>query len=252
MPTPRMLIADDNPLSLRFLSEALARLGIEHVAAVDGAQALAAALDESFDLLLLDARMPGFGGAEVLARVRAQAGPSQHVIALASTADNVVAVQVALREAGFADVLLKPLSIDALRSALARHLPLPRPPADERVARASTHPTPAEPASTTTLDDHLALAAAGGDAAIVAALRGLFAAELDGLPVELAAIAARRDAEALRERLHRLDASAGFCGAPAMQRATRTLRSALDAPAWPHAAAADFLDVCAHTRAMLA
>lgn len=253
MPTPRMLIADDNPLSLRFLSDALALLGVEHATAADGSQALAAAQRDSFDLLLLDARMPGHGGAQVLARVRAHAGPSQYATALATTADNAPATHAALRDAGFVDVLLKPLSIDTLRSALARHVQVPSAtPVGDDCGTQEPRPVAAEPGLSERLDDRQALAAVGGDAAIVAALRGLFAIELDALPAELAAITERRDAEALRERLHRLDASAGFCGAPALQRAASTLRVALDAPAWPNSAIADFLGTCARVRAMLA
>ena len=71
----------------------------------------------AYDVLLLDARMPNLGGAEVLARIRAQAGPSQHAIALATTADNDRATHAALRASGFADVLTKPLSIDAADDA---------------------------------------------------------------------------------------------------------------------------------------
>lgn len=252
MPTPRMLIADDNPVSLRFLSDALAVLGVEHASAADGSQALAAAQRDAFGLLLLDARMPGHSGVQVLALLRAHPGPSQHATALATTADNTPATHTALRDAGFSDVLLKPLSIDRLRSALAHHLQLSSdaPAVDDGAAQEEPCPA-ADPGLIQPLDDRHALAAVGGDAAIVAALRALFAAELDALPAELAPIIARRDAGALHERLHRLDASAGFCGAPALQRAASVLRVALDAPVWPNAAMADFLGICAQVRAAL-
>ena len=44
------------------------------------------------------------------------------------------------------------------------------------------------------------------------------------LPQELDACLAAADAAALRERLHRLTASAGFCGATRLEAAIRTLR----------------------------
>ncbi len=228
----RILVADDNPLSLRFLAEALAGLGHDVVEAEDGAVALDRANATACDVLLLDARMPGLGGPEVLATVRAQPGSSQHSIALATTADNDPAVHAALLAANFAAVLVKPLGVETLRTTLNRHVP--------------------EMAWTDeTLDDTQALAAVGGDAAIVAALRGLFASELEALPGELATFGNRKDASALRERLHRLDASAGFCGAPAVLRAVAGLRIALDAPVWPHAAITDFLAACERARALL-
>ena len=243
MSTPRMLIADDNPLSLRFLSEAVALLGYEHVTAEDGTHALTAAQREPFDLLLLDALMPELGGADVLRLVRANAGPSQQSVALATTAGNDPDTRTSLLAAGFEDVLLKPLSIDTLRRAITRHIPT-----------STAHPGPAAlggEVGAMELDELQALAAAGGDPSIVTALREMLRAELDALPEELVAMAAKQNADALRDRLHRLDASAGFCGVPVLKRAASTLRGALDAARWPDAAIAEFLSACAQIRRLL-
>ncbi len=233
MSRPRILVADDNPLSLTFFAQALQTLGCTCESAADGAQALALARAAAFDLLLLDVRMPGLGGAQALALVRADPGPSQAAVAIATTA--ATEPPAGLLAAGFAQILHKPVDLAGLRQALTRHLPLP----------AADHVAPA-------LDDAQALAAAGGDAAIVAALRGLLAAELDALPSEIAAIDAARDAAALRERLHRLDASAGFCGVPALCDAGSRLRTALAAGEWPQSAIAQFLHRCGEVRALLA
>jgi CheY-like chemotaxis protein/HPt (histidine-containing phosphotransfer) domain-containing protein len=233
MSRPRVLVADDNPLSLTFFLEALQTLGCAGESAADGAEALTHARASAFDLLLLDVRMPRLGGAEVLALVRADPGPSQATVAVATTA--AAEPPAGLLAAGFAEVLHKPVDLAGLQRVLARHLPLPT--ADCAV-----------PA----FDDAQALAAAGGDAAIVAALRGLLAAELDALPVEITAIDAARDAAALHERLHRLDASAGFCGVPALGDAGSRLRAALAAGEWPQSAIAQFLRRCGEVRALLA
>ena len=235
----RVLVADDNPLSLQFFHAALTTLGVDCIQACDGAAALALAHRDAFDLMLLDVHMPLLDGPQALKQIRAQQGPSQCATALATTADNDVATGAALRDAGFADVLVKPLTVEALRAALDRHLP----------ARHSQK----EPSdSDEWLDEDHALAVAGGDRAISNALRGLLVAELDSLPAELALISERRDAHALRERLHRLDASAGFCGVPALVRAGSLLRNALDAPLWPARATFQFLDTSKRARELLA
>jgi CheY-like chemotaxis protein len=226
-----ILIADDNPLSLRFLVEALAAGGYDCVAAEDGNAALRHGRTSAFDLLLLDARMPDIGGCEVLSRLRAQAGPSQAAIAIATTAANDAAAIANLRAAGFVDVLPKPISADALRSAVACHLGKPMHAAD--------------------LDDVQARLAAGGDDGIVAALRGLFAAELEALPSQIASFAADADMDALRERLHRLEASAGFCGAAALARAISAVRASLDGMHWPAAQVTNLLEVSERTRQRL-
>lgn len=233
-----ILVADDNPLSLRFFAEALTTLGHACETVDDGAKALKRAYSSTFDLLLLDVRMPKLGAADALAHIRAGDGPSRAAVAIATTADNTADTRAALLAAGFAEVLPKPFAVDDLRSALARHLPARRGELEDHL------PTPA-------LDDTQAFAAAGGDLAIVAALRHLLADELDALPAEIAAIAAKHDVNALRDRLHRLDASAGFCGATALSAAATRLRAAVMMTPWPEAAVADFLHVCAQVRVLL-
>jgi CheY-like chemotaxis protein len=234
LPTPRLLIADDTPPSLRFFAEALGALA-HCTLACDGGEAVRLALAGRFDLLLLDARMPVLGGAAVLAMVRGSEGPSRAAPALATTADADPHAHARLRAAGFDAVLPKPTGVAALRATVARHLPA----------------VAAEAAGA--IDDAGARAAAGGDARIVAALRGLLAGELDALPGELAAISARGDRAALGESLHRLDASAGFCGVPGLAHAVALLRRALAAraPEWPQAAVERFLADVAALRRLL-
>jgi CheY-like chemotaxis protein len=239
---PNILVADDNPVSLRFFSEALAQLGIACELAHDGLETVARAEHARFAVLLLDARMPGLDGFAALARIRAGNGPSREAVAIATTADASASTREALVGAGFVDVVAKPVTVNALRAALAPHLP------------GAIAPIAAAAGGADDLDDVAALSAVGGDVTILASLRGLFIAELDALPAELAAIAARADAAALRDRLHRLDASAGFCGAPALVRAGAKLRSALDhtTTGWPDAAIHEFLAASVRVRARLA
>lgn len=231
----KILVADDNPLSLDFFCEAIALAGHAAIAVADGSAALAAAREQHFDLLVLDARMPGLNGVEVLAEIRANNGVNQLTPTLLSTADGALDRNLA-RSQGFVDILHKPIGLAALHALLARHLP-----------------TAADRARTgDVLDDALAAENTGGDASIVAALRGLFASELDALPDELDRFSATVDREGLYDRLHRLDASAGFCGAPALSKSIAALRERLDAEAsWPHAALAELLSTCMDTRRAL-
>ncbi|GMV28840.1 MAG: hypothetical protein AMXMBFR59_09650 [Rhodanobacteraceae bacterium] len=209
-----LLIADDNALSLRFLAEAATALGHRCDTAADGAAALALAQARRYDLLLLDVHMPRLDGPETLRRLRADSAAASHASpALATTADSDDTADRELRALGFADVLTKPVDIDGLRRALgsgtggvAEYAPV--------YAQAPL------------LDDEAARRSLGnGDA--VAALRALFAQELDALPRELDTCIAMADSTDLRERLHRLCASAGFCGAPRLEQACRRLRGRL-------------------------
>jgi CheY-like chemotaxis protein len=76
--TPVVLVADDHA-SLRSLVATMLRRthGWEVVEAEDGEAALAAARETTFDLAILDERMPGYTGTEVARELRAAsfAGP---------------------------------------------------------------------------------------------------------------------------------------------------------------------------------
>ena len=254
----KILVADDNPLSLQFFSEAIAVSRHESIAVSDGVAARDAAMNQPFDLIVLDARMPGLDGLQALAEIRAGNGPNRSTPALVTTAETS-ADRNAMRDLGFLDILYKPIGLAALHAALARHLPGL---ADHFQARKL-------------LDDALAIEKIGGDASIIAALRGLFAGELDALPDELDCYAettdrelgvvaglhglgehvrggVAQDREALLDRLHRLDASAGFCGAVVLSQAIAVLRNQMDTDAsWPHSALTILLMACMDTRRAL-
>lgn len=210
---PRVLLAEDDPVSARFLTEALRLLGCTVVHASDGSAALACATRERFTLLLLDLGLPALDGAGVLAALRATPGAaSRDVRALATTADRDPTRLAALRAAGFEGVLCKPLDLDTLAAAL-RALPLT---ADTGVADAPP------------LDDAAALRALGSHDA-VADLRELLASELGGqLAAIRRALGEAAPAQAL-DILHRLKASTRFCGATGLAVAVDALAARLHA-----------------------
>jgi CheY-like chemotaxis protein len=207
---PEVLLAEDDPVSLDFLTEALRGLGLKVQAVADGEAALKAASERRFDVLLLDHRLPGLDGDAALRALRADAGAaSRDVIALATTAEPDPAIHAQLRDAGFARVLLKPLEREHLRKAF-------------RAIGLAGMDALRSPASA--LDDEAGLRASGSADALTA-LRGLFARELDLLAEDWNGL--RTDAFALAARLHRLRAACGFCGAQALQSAAEKLSSAL-------------------------
>jgi DNA-binding response OmpR family regulator len=65
-----LLLVDDDASLLRVLSEYLARLGYEIATASNGAEALTAAREQAFDLVVLDVTMPEMDGMEVLRSLR--------------------------------------------------------------------------------------------------------------------------------------------------------------------------------------
>ncbi len=66
----RILVADDDPGLLRFLSFVLRDAGHDVTTVSSGWEALRRLESNFYDLLVLDLSMPGFDGLQVLARVR--------------------------------------------------------------------------------------------------------------------------------------------------------------------------------------
>jgi len=227
---PRVLIVDDDPVSLHFLASAMGGLDCNVVAVGAGAEALTAARWAAFDLLLLDRRLPDMNGAQLLAALRT-AGVGAPAVATSAEVDREIDTQ--LRLAGFVDVLAKPLTLDTLRQRLQPLLASPD-------------------ASALKLDDVLdnasARAAIGSDAEALRALRSLFAVELNEIEREWAHAQDTID----QERLHRLRASCGFCGAVALGAAAKRLEDALRSNSPDvRAAREEFLRLCALTRERL-
>lgn len=220
---PRLLLVEDDAVSAAFLSEALRALPAQVVLAGDGAAALRALDAAAFDLWLVDAHLPDGDGIAALSAMRAR---RPGVVALAHTAARERSVAEALIAAGFAEVLVKPLSADALQAAVRRHLP------------------GATGAGVPLWDDARAERALGG-ARHVSALRGLFHAELPGVRAEVEAAVRTGDGERLRGLLHRLRASCGFVGAARLEHAVAALHAAPDDPS----ALRTFLDAVEETLA---
>jgi CheY-like chemotaxis protein len=210
----RVLIADDDPISLRFLEAALQRLGCATVVAADTTSALRAAASTPCDLLMLDCNMPGGGALELLAELRARTIMTP---AIATSADASTQIIAELRAAGFAAFVAKPVTLAALRNTLLPWLP-------EATTPAKVDGTPVAAAL---LDDAAALTTIGGDADALRALRAMLVQELATLQADLAS--ANADPVLLRERLHRLRASCGFCGTPSLAAAAAALDHALHA-----------------------
>ena len=113
----RVLLADDEPLSRDFLQEALEALGCDVTPVADGQEAADAMANDTFDFVVTDLRMPRKDGMAVLAESR-EADADRPVVLV--TAHGAMHVAVEAMRAGAADVLEKPVSVDALEVLLER------------------------------------------------------------------------------------------------------------------------------------
>src|SRR5271157_176784 len=111
MPKEKILIVDDEKLVRWTLQQKCAEIGYQTVEAEDGAQALQLAQAESPDIILLDVRMPGLSGIEVLEQIK-QAGHNPAVIMI-TAAPQLEDVKAALKMGAY-DFVSKPLNLEEL------------------------------------------------------------------------------------------------------------------------------------------
>ena len=117
----RILIVDDEEDFVSTLAERLALRGFHAEAATKGTDALRHVAEDDFSVLVLDVKMPGIDGLELMAQIKRK-HPDLPVILLTGHA-SVVDAQKGVEEGAF-DYLLKPIDLDALietiRTAVGR------------------------------------------------------------------------------------------------------------------------------------
>jgi DNA-binding response OmpR family regulator len=106
-----VLLIEDEPGIVDFVSRSLEAEGFEVEAALDGIEGERLALTGRFDAIVLDLMLPGRDGFEILEAVH-RATPSVPVIVL--TARGEIDERVAGLEAGAVDYLVKPFSVAEL------------------------------------------------------------------------------------------------------------------------------------------
>jgi DNA-binding NtrC family response regulator len=115
----RILIVDDDEVSCGLFTEVLATDGHEVHQAYRGEEALERLRRESYDLLLVDVRMPGITGLDVTRTMR-QEQPLLPVIVMTAFGSIETAVE-AIHEGAY-DYVSKPMNLDELKKIVSRAL----------------------------------------------------------------------------------------------------------------------------------
>lgn len=114
-----VLIVDDNDINCRLLAALLESFGMSCEIVRSGEEALAHAQIDGFDVILLDLNMPGLSGLETAEELLRRV-PGRRLPLVAVTASLEAVGEQRLTDAGFLDVVTKPLSPAVLYQALER------------------------------------------------------------------------------------------------------------------------------------
>lgn len=118
-----VLVVDDDPVTLECLEETVKLLGLNVLAASDGAEALKLFDHHQPDLVVTDVRMPNMDGLALTQQLKVRQ-PDCPVIMVTGYGDESTAV--AALKAGACDYLHKPFQISELKNTLDRALSLIR------------------------------------------------------------------------------------------------------------------------------
>jgi CheY-like chemotaxis protein len=125
----RILLAEDNVVNQRVAVRMLEKQAHSVRVVGNGREAVAAAAEEAFDLVLMDVQMPEMSGFEATERIRAdEAVRGGHVPIIAMTAHAMKGDRERCLEAGMDGYVSKPVQARELHAAIAEALgPVPRP-----------------------------------------------------------------------------------------------------------------------------
>jgi two-component system response regulator (stage 0 sporulation protein F) len=121
----KILLVDDEELVIRSIGKLLQKQGYDVVMANDGEDAITLAQKEFFDLIVLDVRMPGMNGIEVVKAIRRfQKQMSRKAIPeilITGYADEAMMKEAETLKV--ADCLYKPFDIRDFLTCVKKHLP---------------------------------------------------------------------------------------------------------------------------------
>jgi two-component system, cell cycle response regulator DivK len=105
---PRVLLVEDDAVSLKLMRDVLQARGCETAELANGAEVVAQAARLGADLVVMDIGLPGLEGVDATRQLKSTAG-TRHIPVLAVTAYAMPGDEARMREAGCSAYLTKPL-----------------------------------------------------------------------------------------------------------------------------------------------
>ncbi len=121
-----VLLVEDNPVNQRLGRKQLEKIGFTVTSADDGRAAIEAVRRENFDVVFMDLQMPDMDGLTATRAIRrSELVTGLHVPIVALTADARAQDRMECLASGMDDYFSKPVSLNDLRTALARWVKAP-------------------------------------------------------------------------------------------------------------------------------
>jgi CheY-like chemotaxis protein len=116
----KILFIEDDAMNRRVVRDMLDVAGLPMDEAPGGPEGIAELeRDSGYDVLLLDLRMPGMDGFDVMKALRARVDELSNIPIIVVTADVTPGIEVDCKDVGADEVLFKPIGMQALFDTIA-------------------------------------------------------------------------------------------------------------------------------------
>ncbi len=123
-PDVRILSVDDMEINLKVVAGLLEPTGVVIDSVLSGAAALEMIEKNHYDIMLIDHRMPGMDGVELLQRIRSlPENENRNGVCIALTANVSEEGRNAYIKEGFNDYLAKPINVKTMEETILRYIP---------------------------------------------------------------------------------------------------------------------------------
>lgn len=204
-----ILIADDNAINRLLLLKQLEPYDLLVTETRDGTEAHDALLKKRFDLVLLDLKMPGYTGHDLIKIIRSQASPNQETPVVAITAHAQKEQLNDIIAEGFDECLIKPVLREHLEETLNLWLPISREIGNERIYA------------------NQLLTKTQNDRTLAATLLTKLCEELPLLSAQASNLFKMKDFLEALNTIHKLHGSVSFCGLTNFQVIARQIENGL-------------------------
>lgn len=202
----KILLAEDNLVNQKVVTRLMEKRGHHVEIASNGNEAIKAWKERKFDLILMDAQMPGMDGLTATGLIRQHEREiGGHIPIIAMTAHALKGDRERCLESGMDEYLSKPLNINDFFATLAR---MSASTPDKLEAREVTNAVPE-------FDRQAALTLVEGDDHSLREIADLFLNDCPSLMKNIQCAISTADVSALVKSAHSLKGSAGYFGARA-------------------------------------
>ncbi len=118
----RVLYVEDNAMNRQVVNDMLGVAGATLVEAHDAETGLRMVEEDSFDIVLMDIRMPGMDGLTAIERLRQMSSPKSEVPVIVVTADTSSDLRQRCEAVAADDVIMKPVALQELLDSMGRVL----------------------------------------------------------------------------------------------------------------------------------